>query len=757
MGHSPHVQRKGEGEKPCFAVASATPTAKAASVLHPSGAPHGWEAQWSRGAGALCFGQRMQPRPSVAKTQYDSAYTWTTSRRLANSTMVLDSSSRAPRAAGAERASDPYIAFQLAVSSELLEATSLDQVAPDILGSLCDLLEWQAASVWLIDRQHLRSRAFWAEPSVDAQALRELTTSLTLGHGEGLPGLVWESRSPQWIAGFDVDASMPRHAAASAAGIKSAFAVPIQAGEFYGVLECFSRDEERPGRAGLRTIEQVGKQIGGFVRRVRKEADAGHLAAIIDSTDDAIVSKDLQGNIRSWNAGAERMFGYSASEMIGQSIRLIIPPDRQQEEDQVLGKVQRGEYVKHFETVRRRKDGSDIPISLTVSPIRDTAGRIIGASKIARDITDQKRAEEAVSRSEERQRALIAAIPTKLALIGPRWQSYYWNDDWLDFLGCSRDEMAVAGLTPFIHPDDLDRARSVLERMPAAGDDPLLIDIRYRRADGSYRWHLSCTTAFLGSEGEEGWISIAVDIQAIKDAEEVLQKSIEAKDDFLGLVAHELRTPLTIVVGNAEALVRELLRAEGATVPQPLEEIRRESHRLNRLVENMLQISQLERGVKMETEPQLVQRLLTKSADDFRRAYPFVLLQVDVEDGLPPVELEPVSLHQIVWNLLTNAAKYGAPGGPVILRAFAHGDEVLVTVTDCGAGVPPDEVERVFEPYYRSNRNSNVAAGLGLGLSVCRRMIEAQAGRMWAHARAGEQGMEFGFALPALPTADEEI
>jgi len=117
----------------------------------------------------------------------------------------------------------------------------------------------------------------------------------------------------------------------------------------------------------------------------------GRLAAIVDSSDDAILSKTLEGVITSWNRGAEKLFGFTAAEAVGQPVLLIIPPDRRAEEADVLGRIRRGEAVEHFETVRRRKDGTLVDISLTVSPVRDGTGRVVGASKIARDITDRKR------------------------------------------------------------------------------------------------------------------------------------------------------------------------------------------------------------------------------------------------------------------------------------------------------------------------------------------------------------------------------
>jgi PAS domain S-box-containing protein len=147
----------------------------------------------------------------------------------------------------------------------------------------------------------------------------------------------------------------------------------------------------------------VSKIARDITERRRLERDARHFAALVESSDDAIISKDLTGVITSWNVAAERMFGFTAAEMVGQSIRRLIPGDRQQEEDEVLSRIQRGERVEHYETVRQRKDGTFVPVSLTVSPIRSQDGAVVGASKIARDVSERERA------GEERQRLLTIA------------------------------------------------------------------------------------------------------------------------------------------------------------------------------------------------------------------------------------------------------------------------------------------------------------------------------------------------------------
>src|SRR2546430_10689389 len=146
------------------------------------------------------------------------------------------------------------------------------------------------------------------------------------------------------------------------------------------------------------------------MEKKQNPSESGLLSAIVDSSEDAIVSKDLNGIVTSWNRGAERIFGYQAEEIIGRPVSILLPPDRVDEEPGILARISRGERVEPYETIRRRKDGSYVEISLGVSPLRDASGKVIGASKIARDISEQRRAQERLRRSEERFRVTLASI-----------------------------------------------------------------------------------------------------------------------------------------------------------------------------------------------------------------------------------------------------------------------------------------------------------------------------------------------------------
>jgi PAS domain S-box-containing protein len=183
--------------------------------------------------------------------------------------------------------------------------------------------------------------------------------------------------------------------------------------------------------------------------REPKQAEeiTGLLAAIVASSDDAIISKNLDGIITSWNKSAERIFGYPPEEAIGRHITLIIPPERYAEESDILARLRRGERIDHFHTVRRRKDGSLLDVSLTISPVRDSSGRVIGASKVARDITAQKQAERALQESEERFRVITDASPIMVWLSGrTSFAITSIRDSWISSGALWNKSLAMAGL-----------------------------------------------------------------------------------------------------------------------------------------------------------------------------------------------------------------------------------------------------------------------------------------------------------------------
>ena len=225
-----------------------------------------------------------------------------------------------------------------------------------------------------------------------------------------------------------------------------------------------------------------------------------HLAAIVDSSEDAIISKTLQGNVTSWNKSAEKLFGYTADEMIGQHITRLFPEDRLDEEPGIIARISRGQRIEHFETVRKTKDGRLIDISLTLSPIRDAHGRIIGVSKIARDITQRKHIEEQLRRSEEQLRLMADSLPQLAWMAEPDGTIFWYNRRWYEYTGTTPEQMKEWGWKTVHDPKVLPRVLEAWSASLASGE-PFEMEFPLKGADGVYRWFLTRGNPIRDSQG----------------------------------------------------------------------------------------------------------------------------------------------------------------------------------------------------------------------------------------------------------------
>ena len=275
----------------------------------------------------------------------------------------------------------------------------------------------------------------------------------------------------------------------------------------------------------------LARQLGSGIARLKAEearraAEQGaqQLVSIVESSDDAIISKDLDGIIRTWNSGAERLFGYTAADVIGQPVTILFPPGREDEEPEILARIRRGERIHHYETVRRRKNGSLLDISLTVSPVRDGAGRITGASKIARDITDRKEAERKLQDSERRLKELIAAIPAAIYTTDAQGKISYFNEAAVELSGSTptlgSDERCVTWKlflpdgTP-LPPDRSPMSVALKEGRPIRGAEAVA-----ERPDGTRVPFIAFPTPLRDTSGNvAGAINMLVDISERRQAE----------------------------------------------------------------------------------------------------------------------------------------------------------------------------------------------------------------------------------------------
>jgi PAS domain S-box-containing protein len=248
-------------------------------------------------------------------------------------------------------------------------------------------------------------------------------------------------------------------------------------------------------------------------RASESRESAAYLAAIVESADDAIISKTLDGIVISWNASAERMFGYSAQEMIGHPVLRLIPLDRHSEEDHILTRLRAGERIEHYETVRLRKDGRPLEVSLTISPVRDRSGAIIGASKIARDITERKRIEAALRAHEEEFRTITNATPALVWVCNAAGEGIHFNERWYEYTGLTADETLGYSWASVMHPEDTAWILPYWERCRATGET-YEGEVRYRNREGVYRWHTFRALPRRGADGSsiEAWYGVSFDI-----------------------------------------------------------------------------------------------------------------------------------------------------------------------------------------------------------------------------------------------------
>jgi two-component system cell cycle sensor histidine kinase/response regulator CckA len=278
-----------------------------------------------------------------------------------------------------------------------------------------------------------------------------------------------------------------------------------------------------------------------ITERKRAEESNVRLAAIVESSDDAIIGKSSDGRIQSWNAGAEKLFGYSAGEMTGDSIMRLIPADRQDEENQILEKIRHGEGVRNLESVWQAKDGRRIDVSVTVSPIKDSTGKIVGASKVARDITERKQMEKALGQSEEQLRAMFDLASVGIAQADPRTGQWLRvNEKMCEITGYSAGELLQLHISDIIFSEDRQSDREVFERVVRGESPDYRMEKRYIRKDGALVWVNVNMTVVRDAAGQPTrTMAVIEDITERKQAEEKLKLFrllIECSNDAIEVV-----------------------------------------------------------------------------------------------------------------------------------------------------------------------------------------------------------------------------
>jgi PAS domain S-box-containing protein len=535
----------------------------------------------------------------------------------------------------------------------------------------------------------------------------------------------------------------------------------------------------------------------------RAVAAMQRLAAVVASSEDAIVSKTLDGIITSWNRAAERMFGYSDAEAVGRSVRMLIPAELQSEEDTVLARLRAGLSVEHYETIRQRKDGSRLSISLTVSPIRDEAGHVVGASKIARDISEQVRLRQLADEH--------AAITEKLSEVGIGVASSLDRDTIIKRVTNTARELTKAEFGTFVHTarhadsggaslappvsgptagasstpqqppatpsaapafqgtatlrlDDATveastRHAAPLPGMPSGGlpvRSYLAVPVKGMRGEvlgglcfGSSRPGVFTDQHQRIAEGIAGWAAVALEnARLLIEAREANRM----KDEFLAVLSHELRTPLNAIVGYSRLLRGGMLAGDKLT--RGLETLERNANWLTQIIEDVLDVSRIVAGkIRLDVQPVHLPMIIDNAVATVQPAADAkgVRIQTLVDFGVGPISGDPDRLQQVLWNLLANAVKFTGRGGRVQVRLERVSSHVEVTVSDTGVGIAREFLPYVFERFRQADAGTTrKAGGLGLGLAIVRHFVEMHGGTVEATSPGENAGATFRVRLPLM-------
>ncbi len=492
--------------------------------------------------------------------------------------------------------------------------------------------------------------------------------------------------------------------------------------------------------------------------RMRADEANSRLAAIVTWSDDAILSKDLDGIIQTWNRGAERLFGYMPDEVIGRPVTLLIPPERIAEEGAILDRIRRGLRVEPYETVRRRKDGSHVEISLTVSPVFDAAGRVIGASKTARDISLRKRVEAELRASRilterglQELQAIYENAPIGMCLLDRDLRYVRVNDRLAEMNGIPAAQhigRTLREVVPLLAEQLEPRLRSILE----TGEPIVEVELTGETAarPGVRRTWLE--SWFPQRNGEGAVIGVNMVAQEVTDrklAEEALREADRRKDEFLATLAHELRNPLAPIRNGLSVLARA---GEDASIAGDARQMmERQLAHMVRLVDDLFDVSRISRGrFELRRERVELASIVSLAVETCRpMAHERSIgLAVKLPDVPVHLEADPVRLGQVLANLIGNACKFSDLGSEVRIVGTRAGGDVQLSVEDSGIGIEPELIDGVFEMFAQIDRSPE-RQGLGIGLALSKRLVELHGGRIAASSAGRGKGSQFVVTLPA--------
>jgi len=652
-------------------------------------------------------------------------------------------------------------AIQHAVTRVLAEAETLAEATPKIIQIICESLGWDMGALWKIDPQlkQLRCVETWHRPSLEATEFESVSQQKTFRPGEGLPGRVWATTQPAWIADVTRDQNFPRGKVATQAGLHAAFAFPILlSDEFLGVVEFFSRKMLEPDAEALKMVAALGSQIGQFIQRKHAQQELQHeqflLNTLMKNLPDRIYFKDSQSRFLRVNQAMLARHGYNdASAIVGKTDFDLFTEEHARQAFEDEQRLIRTGQPMTKEEKETWPDGSITWAFSTKMPLRDEAGNIVGTFGISRDITARKRAEAALQEISALQEGILNAANYAIISTTTNGVVTTFNAAAEKMTGHPAAQV-VGKITPAIwHDRDevIRRAGALsreLGRKVEPGFESFVAKARLGgadenewtilRKDGSRFPALLSVTALRNQGGGTiGFLGVIADITDRKRAEEAIRRARDeaeeanrTKSQFLANMSHELRTPLNSVIGFASILLKNKIGNLHPTDLNFLERIQANGKHLLVLINEILDLSKIEaRKVELQLAPVALDVLVRETIaqqEGLVRDRPVQLL-ADLPASIAPIQTDAEKLRQVIINLIGNALKF-TERGSVTVRVVTqpiNNQPVRIEVIDTGIGIPKEKLGVIFEAFQQADASTaRKYGGTGLGLTISQALCQ---------------------------------
>ena len=473
----------------------------------------------------------------------------------------------------------------------------------------------------------------------------------------------------------------------------------------------------------------------------------------------AVLSTDYR--ILRVNKEFTHMFGYPPDEAVGRPIdELIVPEGLVESSREYARQLKQGGRLE-VETVRRRKDGAEVYVSLLAVPVITSSGEQFVNYAIYRDITERKQAEERLRESEARFQTMADTAPVMIWMTGTDGLCNYFNKPWLDFTGRSMEQEVGTGWTEGVYPDDVQGCFDGF--LPAFhARKPFRMEYRLRRADGEYRWVIESGIPRYTPAGDfAGYIGSNIDITDLKRADQERERLRQALADLAHVtrvttmgeltasLAHEIKQPITAAFTNARTCLRWLDRDQpdlseaSEAASRMIKDVTRASDIISRISLLFKKGGPQQELLDVNEVIQEMTALLHSEAGRYS-----ISIESELDVGLPKIVADRVQLQQVLMNLMLNgieAMKDLMPAGKLTISSRRENGQLLISVRDTGLGLPPEQADQVFEAFFTTKPQ-----GTGLGLSISRSIVESHGGRLWATGNT-DRGATFKFTLPVEP------